>query len=134
VKFANGVALSPDEKWLYICASDPRRPAVLKYEVMADGTTGDGTVFYDAAPHAALKLPGGPDGMKVDVKGNLWTSSPGGFRVFNPQGRQLGAILTGTQSANCAWGDDGSTFYMCCNHQICRIKTKTMGILPGKRG
>jgi len=133
VKFPNGVALSPDEKWVYICASDPVRPAVLKYEVLPDGTTGNGSLFFDATQRGGVKRPGGPDGMKVDVKGNIWTSGPGGFWIFTPEGKHLGTIVTNTQSANCAWGDDGSTFYMCCNHQLCRIKTKTKGIVPGKR-
>jgi len=133
VKFPNGVALSPDEKSLYVCASDQQHPAILHYDVQADGTTTNGRVFFDAGPLAAKRLPGTPDGMKVDVHGNLWSSGPGGFLIIAPDGKLLGSIVTNTNSANCAWGDDGSTFYMCINHQLGRIKTKTKGILPGQR-
>lgn len=131
VKFPNGVALSPDEKTLYICASDGQRPAILKYDVQPDGTATNGRLFFDAKPLADQKRPGAPDGMKVDLHGNIWSSGPGGFLILAPDGKLLGSIVTNTNSANCAWGDDGSTFYMCINHQLGRIKTKTKGKLPG---
>jgi gluconolactonase len=131
LKFPNGIVLTPDQTGLYILVSDPKNPVVMKYEVAADGTVSKGKVFFDASALAAKGLPGNPDGGKVDVKGNLWTTGPGGVLVLSPEGKHLGTLLTGTKTANCAWGDDGSTLYICANHQVCRVRTKTHGRMPG---
>lgn len=131
VGFPNGIALSPDEKALYICTSDSAHPVVLKYDIQNDGDIANGKVFFDATPFMS-KLRGGiPDGMKVDLKGNLWATGPGGVFILTPEGKHLGTILTGERTANCAWGDDGSTLYMCADHRICRVKTKSKGMMPG---
>jgi gluconolactonase len=73
-------------------------------------------------------LKGVPDGMKVDVHGNLFTTGPGGILVISPSGKLLGRIDTTQQTANCAWGDDGSVLYITANMLLCRIKTKTRGV------
>ena len=65
--------------------------------------------------------------MKVDAKGNLFATGPGGCHVFSPQGKLLGRIDTGEKTANCAWGNDGSTLYLCADMYICRVKTTTKG-------
>ncbi len=132
--FPNGIALSPDEKSLYICVSDPAHPVYLKYDVLPDATITNGKVFFDAAPMAARKMPGLPDGVKVDIQGNLWTTGPGGVFVLSPEAKHLGTLLTGVPTANINWGDDGSTLYICANHNLCRIKTKTKGMLAGQGG
>jgi gluconolactonase len=69
--------------------------------------------------------------MKFDTKGNLWATGPGGMLIFSPEGKHLGTLLTGVATANCGWGDDGSTLYICATHKVCRIKTKAVGIMPG---
>jgi gluconolactonase len=66
-----------------------------------------------------------PDGLRVDDKGNVFSTGPGGVLVISPQGKLLGRIDTGQPTANCSWGDDGSTLYMTANMLLCRIKTKT---------
>ena len=131
LKFPNGIALSPDEKSLYICVSDPKNPVIMKYEVQPDGNVANGRVFFDATALAAKKAPGLPDGMKFDVYGNLWATGPGGVMILSPQGKHLGTLATNVPTANCAWGDDGSTLYITANHNVCRIRTKTKGIMPG---
>ena len=68
-----------------------------------------------------------PDGLKVDAKGNLFATGPGGVLVFAPDGKHLGTINTGEATANCGWGDDGSTLYITADMFLCRIKTKTRG-------
>ena len=100
----------------------------MAFPVKEDGTLGAGKVFYDISANVG-KMPGNPDGMKVDLKGNLFASGPGGIYVFSPAGTLLGRIETGEKSANCAWGNDGSTLYICADMYMCRIQTSTRGRL-----
>jgi gluconolactonase len=123
----NGIAFSPDEKTLYIANSDPDKAIWMAYEVKDDGTLGKGRVFYDNADQVKAKKLGLPDGMKVDKDGNVFATGAGGLLVFNPEGTLLGVLATGVATANCGWGDDGSTLYVCADKQLCRIKTKTKG-------
>jgi gluconolactonase len=122
----NGLAFSPDEKTLYVAQSDPKAAVWMAFPVLDDGTLGPGKVFADVTENAG-KMPGLPDGMKVDAKGNLFATGPGGCPVFSPQGKLLGRIDTGEKTANCAWGNDGSTLYLCADMYICRVKTTTKG-------
>jgi gluconolactonase len=126
----NGLAFSPDEKTLYVAQSDPKKAIWMAYPVKADGTIGEGKVFADATSLVGEAHPGLPDGMKVDTKGNIWTTAPGGIFIFTPTGEQLGTIVTGVPTANLAWGDDGSTLYITANHAVWRVKTKTKGKMP----
>jgi gluconolactonase len=123
----NGLAFSPDEKTLYVGNSDKEKPVVMAYPVKQDGSLGAGRVFFDTAPLARAGRPGAPDGMKVDAHGNLFTTGPGGVLVVTPDGAHLGTILTGEPTANCNWGDDGSTLYITANKYLCRIRTATKG-------
>ena len=126
--YPNGIAFSPDEKTLYVAQSDPKKAVWMAFPVKADGTLGKGKVFHDATKWVAKKK-GLPDGMKTDSKGNLWATGPGGVLIFSPAGKLLGVIATGVPTANCAWGDDGSTLYVTADKALCRIKTKAKG--PG---
>lgn len=124
----NGIAFSPDESRLYVAQSDKEEPLWKVFDVAADGTLENGKVFYDAA--ALAKDPenkGSPDGMKVDRAGNIFATGPGGVLVFDPDGTHLGTLRTGQRTANCAWGDDGSTLYITAHMFLVRIKTKTRG-------
>jgi gluconolactonase len=123
----NGIALSPDEKTLYVANSDPDQPIWKSFNVKKDGTLGKSKVFADSTKWVKEKLPGLPDGMKIDVEGNVWATGPGGVWVFSPKGEVLGRIDIGTNTANVAFGDDGSTLYIAANHDICRVKTSTKG-------
>lgn len=126
--FPNGIALSPDEKTLYVAQSDGRAPLWMAFPLNEDGTVGPGRVFADASALAKAKLPGGPDGMKVDQKGNVWATGPGGVHIMSPEGRLLGRIETFMPNGNCCFGDDGSVLYICADAFLCRIQTKTKGI------
>jgi gluconolactonase len=75
--FPNGIALSPDEKTLYVAQSDGNAPILRAFDVQADGTVKNGRLFFDCKPLAQKGLKGGPDGLKVDQGGNIWTSGPG---------------------------------------------------------
>jgi gluconolactonase len=122
----NGIAFSPDEKTLYVANSDPEKAIWMAYPVQGDGTIGKGRVFADVT-EMVKQHKGLPDGMKVDRAGNLFASGPGGIHIYSPDGKLLGRIDTGEATANCAWGDDGSTLYITADMWICRVKTKTRG-------
>lgn len=122
----NGIAFSPDEKTLYVAQSDPERAIWMAFPVKTDGTLEKGRLLHDATD-AVGKLPGLPDGLKVDLKGNIFATGPGGVYIFSPDGKLLGRIDTGERTANCAWGNDGSVLYMTADTYLCRIQTKTKG-------
>src|SRR6476646_4174611 len=126
--YPNGLAFSPDEKTLYIANSDPKKAIWMAYDVRPDGTIGNGRVFFDATALVSPAKPGLPDGMKVDRSGNLFASGPGGIFVISPAGKHLGTIVTGQPTANCAFGDDGSTLYMTANDRLLRLRLKTKGL------
>ncbi len=123
----NGIAFSIDEKTLYVANSDPQKALWMAFPVKDDGTLGDGKVFVDASAWVQAKKKGLPDGMKVDRQGNVFATGPGGVHVFTPAGDLLGTIDTGVPTANCAFGDDGSTLYVTADKSLCRIKTTTKG-------
>jgi gluconolactonase len=123
----NGIALSPDQKTLYVANSDPAAPIWKSFPVKDDGTIGEGKLFVDGMKWVQAKRPGLPDGMKIDVHGNIWATGPGGVWVFAPDGTILGNIDTGTNTANVCFGDDGCTLYIAANHDICRVRTMTKG-------
>lgn len=125
--FPNGIAFSPDEETLYVAVSDGARPFWAAYDVQPDGTLANGRVFFDAATLRREGLHGSPDGLKVDVHGNIFATGPGGVVVFAPDGTHLGTIETGQATANVAFGDDGSTLYVTADMYLARIRTTTKG-------
>lgn len=126
----NGIALSPDEKTLYVANSDPDKAIWMAFPVNADGTLGQGKMIHDAtADVKASPEKGLPDGMKVDAKGNIFATAVNGVYVFSPDFKLLGRIVTNDKTANVAWGDDGTVLYLCTNDKLTRVKTATKG--PG---
>jgi gluconolactonase len=126
--FPNGIALSPDARTLYVAISDGKTPYIMAYDIQPDGGIARGRIFFDARARVAQKLPGALDGLKLDAKGNIFTTGPGGILVLSPTGKHLGTIFPGDVVANVAWGDDGSTLYMTVNHQLMRVRTSTKGL------
>ncbi|MEX0716569.1 MAG: SMP-30/gluconolactonase/LRE family protein [Planctomycetaceae bacterium] len=122
----NGIAFSPDEKTLYVAQSDPEAAIWKAFPVEDDGTLGAGRVFHDATEQVG-KLPGLPDGLKVDRAGNVFATGPGGCLVFAPDGTLLGRIDTGERTANCGWGNDGGVLYLTADSYLLRVKTTTRG-------
>ncbi len=124
LKAPNGIAFSPDEKTLY--ASDTIGMNWSAYDVQKDGTVANKRVLFDGTD---LKKngPGAPDGMKVDEHGNLFAAGPGGILVISPEGKLLGYFSMGVSTANCGWGDDGSTLYITANTNLYRIKLSDKG-------
>lgn len=123
----NGIAFSPDEKTLYVANSDPKLAIWKAFPVKADGTLGGGKTILDVTEHVG-KWPGLPDGMKVDTKGNLFATGPGGVWILTAEGKPLGRLDTGEATANCGWGDDGSTLYITADMYLLRIKLATKGL------
>lgn len=122
----NGLAFSPDEKILYVAQSDPEKAIIKAFNVKADGTLDGGRIFFDATPMVKQGLSGLPDGLKIDKKGNLFATGPGGVLVISPSGKLLGRIDTKQATANCAFDENG-TLYITADMYLCRIKTKTKG-------
>lgn len=119
----NGIAFSPDEKTLYVANSDPERAIWMAYPVQDDGALAPGRVFYDATAEAA-RLPGLPDGLKVDARGTVFATGPGGVWIFHPDGRVLGRIETGQATANCAFGHGGKALYITADMYLMRIRLR----------
>ena len=124
----NGIAFSPDEKFLYVTNWDEKKKVVMRYPVNADGSLGTGSVFFDltSAPgEEAL------DGMKVDAEGHLFVSGPGGVWVLSAEGKQLGTLKLPELPANMAWGDaDGRTLYLTARTSVYRLRLGVPGIRP----
>lgn len=121
----NGVAFSPDERYLYVTNWDPAKKVVMRYEVGADGGMTEGRVFFDmtAAPEEEAL-----DGIEVDREGNLYVSGPGGVWVISAAGEHLGTIRTAELPANFAWGDaDGRTLYLTARTGLYRIRVGVPG-------
>ena len=120
----NGIALSPDEKTLYVANSDEKRKLWMRYDLAKDGTVSNAKVFADATSEMEDGL---PDGMKVDSLGNVYATGPGGVWVFSADGKHLGTIKPPETPANCGWGDDGKTLYMTARTGLYRIKLAVAG-------
>src|SRR5713101_4547198 len=120
----NGLALSPDEKILY--ANGSRDKYVRRYRVLPDDTVTDSQMFIDISGD---KTPGITDGLKVDVKGNVWESAAGGVWIVSPEGKHLGTILTPELVANVEFGDpDHKTLYIAARTSVYKIRVNIAGI------
>lgn len=123
----NGIALSPDEKYLYVGNWDEGRVVVMRYEARPDGTLAGGRVFFDMTP-ALGREKNAIDGIKVDREGNLYVSGPGGLWVISPAGKHLGTIIAPRHIHNMAWGDaDGRTLYLCARSGLYRMRLNIAG-------
>jgi gluconolactonase len=124
----NGIALSPDERFLYVGNWDPRHKVVMRYELAADGSAVGGRVLFDMTD-----APGEDaiDGLKVDQAGNLYVCGPGGIWVLTPEGQHLGTLKLPESPHNLAWGDaDGRTLYVTALTSIYRIRLGLPGMRP----
>ena len=125
--FPNGIALSPDERTLYVPVSDPERAVVMAYDLSPAGTLSNGRVLKDFTAMVGDAHPGLPDGLAIDASGHLFVTGPGGVHVLTPDGRSLGRIDTGSATANCKFGGDGRTLYITAGSSLVRVRTLTRG-------
>lgn len=123
----NGVALSPDERTLYVSNADRENPVWMAYPLAEDGSVGEGRVFADAQGETA-RYAGVPDGMETDARGNLWAAGPGGLTIFAPDGARLGVLFTGIATSNVSFGGaEGTTAFVSASSAIWRIETRVRG-------
>jgi len=128
LKGPNGIAFSPDEKYLYVGNWDTQKKIVMRYEVGADATLAKGKVFFDMT-----NAPGEDaiDGIKVDQQGNLYVCGPGGIWILSPDGKHLGTIKTPKNPHNLAWGGaDAKTLYITAQNTLYRMPLYVPGIRP----
>jgi gluconolactonase len=119
----NGLAFSPDERWLYVGNWDFDRIVVMRY----DPDTGEGSVFFDmTAPDAEDAI----DGIEVDGDGNLFVCGPGGIWVLSPDAEHLGTIRLPEAPHNLAWGGDGHDLYITALTSVYRLRLATKGATP----
>lgn len=125
LKAPNGLAFSPDEKYLYVDNWEESRKVVLRYEVGPDGSLMNPTTFFDmTSTTGEIAL----DGLKVDAKGNVLISGPGGVWVISSRGQHLGTFSPPELPANFAFGDDdGRTLYMTARTGLYRVRLANPG-------
>lgn len=125
-KAPNGIAFSPDEKYLYV--DDSASKTYWRFQVQPNGTLAKGKLFFDMS---SSKDEGVPDGMKLDQNGNIYGVGPGGVWILSPEGKHLGTIKAPEDPANLAWGDaDGKTLYLTARTGLYRIRLSASGIRP----
>jgi gluconolactonase len=127
LKFPNGVALSPDERTLYVANSDRDHPVWMTYRLDERGDVHERRVFADATDLAG-KAEGAPDGLCVSRDGHLFASAPGGLLVMDAAGKRLGMIETGARVSNCAFGEDGRTLFLTSHAFVARVRVNVSGL------
>jgi gluconolactonase len=122
----NGIALSPDERTLYVANSDAENPVWMRYARAKDGTLGPGTVLLNSKGAPGV---GGPDGIKVDVKGNIYGAGPGGVWIISPEGEHIATIHVPERVSNCGWGGaDNQMLYITASSSVYRIHLGIPGL------
>ena len=120
----NGIAFSPDEKYLYVDNTEPKK-IWMRYRVLPDGTLTEPKLLFDATSD---RRPGAPDGMKVDVEGNIYSAGPGGVWIISPEGKALGTIVMPERVSNLAWGGgDRKTLYITASSSVYRVRLGIAG-------
>ncbi len=125
----NGIALSPDERRLYVSVSDDTAPRIMRYDLDSRGTPRNAQVLLDARAMLAAGGPGLPDGMKVARDGTLVCSVPGGMMLMTADAEPLGLVESGAPIANCAFGEGGRALFMTANDRVLRLSLR-----PGWQG
>jgi gluconolactonase len=120
----NGIALSPDEKILYIGSTDDKLPRWYAYHLNKDGNIESGGVLLDATAmkeKAAVK--GGADGFKIDKSGNIFASGPDGINIISPEGKLLGLIkIYNRPVSNCAFNQSKDVLFITADDLVLRVK------------
>ncbi len=119
----NGIAITPDQKTMLIANSDPLKPYWYAFDFSAGDKLVNPRIFFDAS-EAAKKEEGMPDGLKIDRKGNVYATGPGGVWIFNKTGKLLGKIKFEGLTSNCALSTDEKTLYITADMYVLRVKMR----------
>lgn len=117
----NGIALSPDEKRLYVSVSDEIMPRIMVYDLDTHGMPTARRTWLDARDMMARGGKGLPDGMKIAPGGMLFCTAPGGLWIMDPDGTPVGQIDHGQAVANCAFGEGGRSLFLTATDRVLRV-------------
>jgi gluconolactonase len=121
----NGIGLSPDENTLYVANSDPEHAVWFQYNVTAPGKIEDKKLFHEVTYLIGKEGQQGlPDGLKINSKGIIFATGPGGIWIFNPTGKVLARIHTGQATANCAFDTEEKRLYITADDYIMAVDLK----------
>lgn len=123
LSWPNGIALSLDQKNLYINQSDPQYPVLYRYDITTDGSLENGMVLFDFSEFAKTAI-GLPDGLKIHKSGNIVATGPGGVHIIGPEGNHLGLIGTTKATSNCAFDTDHKYLYMTTTDMLIRVQLR----------
>jgi gluconolactonase len=122
----NGLCFSTDESLLYI--NDTTRAHIRVFDVQSDGTIADSRVLADGIGSGSLEIGDLVDGMKLDERGNVWVTGPGGVCVFDADGQHLGTVEVPENVGNINWGGpDWSQLFIPATSSLYRIQCKISG-------
>ncbi|MBY6188928.1 SMP-30/gluconolactonase/LRE family protein [Microbulbifer agarilyticus] len=125
----NGIALSPDQRRLYVAASDPNTPAWYLYELDAHGVPGPRRVFHKLdSKGLGAHGSGLPDGLKVHSSGAVFATGPGGVWVLDEEGKHLATIPTPSVAANLAFNADESAIYITAHKTLLRYQLRSQPV------
>lgn len=119
----NGLALSPDEKYLFIANSNNEAPYIYRYLLDGEGNPTEGEIFFDMTPFLD-KGPGGMDGFKIGKQGYIYTSGPGGVWLISPDGEALAHIPLENRTSNCWLSEDESSLYVTNTDKVFKLTFK----------
>ncbi len=119
----NGIAFLPGEKTIIVANSDPGKPNWYAFDIDNNGGFANGRIFYSTAG-SDRSLKGLPDGFKIDKKGNVFATGPGGLWIFNKDGKLLGKYKVPDATSNCALSPDEKTIYITNDMNILRLKMR----------
>lgn len=119
----NGIALTPDEKTLIVANSDPANAVWYAFDIDANDSLSNARILFDATAETKTSK-GLPDGFKIDKKGNIFASGPGGVWIFNATGKVIGKIKLPEATANTALADGDKTLYITSDMYLLRVKLR----------
>lgn len=118
----NGLAFLPGEKTLLVANSDPAKPNWYALDIGSSSPTVTAKIFYSAAGEKGQK--GLPDGLKVDKRGNVFATGPGGIWIFTKDAKLIGKIRLTEAASNCALSTDEKTLYITNDMYVLRLKMR----------
>ncbi|WP_298484627.1 sulfatase-like hydrolase/transferase [uncultured Maribacter sp.] len=125
IQAPNGIAVSHDNKTLYVADSHKTKPSIWAYDIIKDGKVKNKRIFFDATKLREKSIDKqSPDGIKIDKNGNLFLAGPGGVLIISPSGKHLGTIRTDKNTGNCEFTDDGRFLFITCDDYLLRVNLR----------